>query len=189
MRDIVLSLRSVVALWLLTALIYPLLILLIGQGLLPGPANGSLLTNAQGQIVGSALIGQTFSRDDYFWSRPSAVTYSEGAEVPTGVSGASNLAPSNPDLLDRVETEADRLQAAGVPLTADLLYSSSSGLDPHLSPAAVQGQVARVAAARGLPPETVQQLVNDHIEGRFLGLFGEPTVNLLQLNLALDQLA
>lgn len=189
MRDLILSLRSVVALWLLTALIYPLLLLVIGQGLLPGQANGSLLTDAQGQVVGSALIGQTFSRDDYFWSRPSAVAYSEGAEVPTGVSGASNLAPSNPDLLTRVETEAVRLQAAAVPLTADLLYSSGSGLDPHLSPAAVQGQVARVAAARGLSPAVIQQLVDSHIEGRFLGLFGEPKVNLLRLNLALDQLA
>ena len=189
MRDIVTSIRSTIALWLLTALLYPLLILLIGQGLLPYQANGSLITDAQGTVVGSALIGQTFTADRYFWGRPSAINYSEGeAAAPTGLSGASNLAPNNPALVTRIEEDAARWQAADVEPTADLLYSSGSGLDPHISPAAAQAQIDRVAQARNLAPQVLETLIDQHRDRRFLGIFGEPTVNVLTLNLALDAL-
>ncbi|HEY9888074.1 MAG TPA: potassium-transporting ATPase subunit C, partial [Candidatus Obscuribacterales bacterium] len=105
-RDITTSIRTTVVLWLLTALVYPFLILMIGQGIFPTQANGSLIMNDQGQIIGSTLIGQSFSSDEYFWSRPSAIDYSQGeAAAPTGISGASNLAPSNPDLWARIQSE------------------------------------------------------------------------------------
>ncbi|MGB3519675.1 MAG: K(+)-transporting ATPase subunit C [Elainellaceae cyanobacterium] len=188
-RDITTSIRTMIVLWLLTALIYPMLIVAIGQGFFPTQANGSLITNEQGQIIGSALIGQTFSRDEYFWSRPSAIDYSQGEEAaPTGVSGASNLAPSNTALLERIQSEADRLQAAGIEPTADLLYTSGSGLDPHISPASALNQLDRIAAVRNLTPDSLQTLIEQHTEGRFLGIFGEPAVNTVTLNLALDQL-
>jgi K+-transporting ATPase ATPase C chain len=186
-RDFVISLRSVLVLWGLTVVIYPLFILLFGQIFFPFQANGSLLTNAQGQVVGSALIGQSFTSDEYFWSRPSVIDYSETAEAaPTGLSGASNLAPSNPELMEQIEVELGRLQTANIQPTADLLYSSGSGLDPHISVAAAQAQVERIAESRALPVEAVQDLISDHTEGRFLGIFGEPGVNVLRLNLALD---
>lgn len=188
-RDITTSIRTMIVLWLLTALIYPMLIFAIGQGFFPAQANGSLITNEQGQIIGSALIGQTFSRDEYFWSRPSAIDYSQGEDAaPTGISGASNLAPSNTALLERIQSEADRLQAAGIEPTADLLYTSGSGLDPHISPASALNQLDRIAAVRNLTPDSLQTLIEQHTEGRFLGIFGEPAVNTVTLNLALDQL-
>ena len=188
-RDFIISLRSVLVLWGLTVIIYPLFILLVGQLFFPFQANGSLLTNAQGQVIGSALIGQSFTSNEYFWSRPSVIDYSETAEaVPTGLSGASNLAPSNPELMEQIEAELERLQTANVQPTADRLYSSGSGLDPHISIAAAQAQVERIAESRALPVEAVQDLISDHTQGRFLGIFGEPGVNVLQLNLALDQI-
>lgn len=188
-RDIVLSIRSMVALWLLTAVLYPLLIWGVGQAVFPSQANGSLITNGQNQVIGSALIGQSFSRDRYFWGRPSAINYSQGKDaVPTGLSGASNLAPSNPALLDRIQADVTKLQQANVVPTADLLYSSGSGLDPHITPAAAIAQAERVAIARGISPEPVRELIVKNTEGRLLGIFGEPVVNVLRLNLALDQL-
>jgi K+-transporting ATPase ATPase C chain len=186
-RDLFISIRSTLFLWLLTAFIYPAVILIIGQVAFPYQANGSLITNSGGQIVGSALIGQTFTSDQYFWSRPSTIQYSEGDDAaPTGLSGASNLAPSNPDLLDRIQQENQRLAVTGIQPTADLLYTSGSGLDPHISPAAAQAQINRVAQARSLPPDQLQTLIDQHTNHRFLGIFGEPGVNVLQLNLALD---
>ncbi|MFE4107991.1 K(+)-transporting ATPase subunit C [Almyronema epifaneia] len=188
-RDLTTSLRTTVGLWLLTALIYPLLIFAIGQSLFPTQANGSLIINTQGQLVGSSLIGQAFSRDEYFWSRPSPVNYSLGEEAaPTGLSGATNLAPSNPELIEQVRQRAQILQAADIELTADLLYSSGSGLDPHISPASALAQIDRIAAIRNLSPDKLQTLIAQHTEGRFLGIFGEPAVNTVGLNLALDQL-
>lgn len=146
MQDFIISIRSIATLWILTAFLYPLLIFLIGQVAFPYQANGSLLTNAQGKIVGSALIGQTFTANKYFWSRPSVIAYSEEESAsPTGLSGGSNLAPDNPDLLKRIRAEAQRLRSKGIEPTADLLYSSGSGLDPHISPAAAEAQVERVA--------------------------------------------
>lgn len=189
MQDLIISIRSIATLWILTAFLYPLLIFLIGQGIFPYQANGSILTNAQGDIVGSALVGQTFTTDEYFLSRPSTIAYSEGdAAAPTGISGGSNLAPSNPDLLDRVQAEAQRLRDAGIEPTADLLYTSGSGLDPHISPAAAEAQVERVAQSRGLSADEVRSLIAQNTDGRFLGIFGEPGVNVLPLNLALDSL-
>ncbi|APB34358.1 potassium-transporting ATPase subunit C [Gloeomargarita lithophora Alchichica-D10] len=188
MRDLVISVRSTVVLWILTAALYPLLILGIGQVAFPVQANGSLLTNAQGQVVGSALIGQTFQGNSYFWGRPSAINYSEGEKAaPTGISGASNFAPGNLDLLKRIEAEIQRLKAAGVAPTGDLVYSSGSGLDPQISVAAAQAQIQRIAKDRGLTSDGLETLIAQHTEPRFLGIFGEPGVNVLQLNLALDQ--
>ncbi|MDS3861868.1 K(+)-transporting ATPase subunit C [Thermosynechococcaceae cyanobacterium BACA0444] len=189
MRDLVIAIRSSIVLWVLTALIYPLVILVIAQVGFPFQANGSLLTNSSQQVIGSALIGQSFTSERYFWGRPSVVNYSENKEAnPTGVSGASNLAPSNPELLKRIKPEIDRFQKAGVKPTADLVYSSGSGLDPHISIAAAQAQVNRVAQARNLSSDQLNTLIEKHTDGRFLGIFGEPGVNVLQLNLALDQL-
>jgi K+-transporting ATPase ATPase C chain len=188
-RDFVISVRSIALLWILTALIYPAVILLVGQVAFPHQANGSLLTDAGGQVVGSTLIGQSFTSPQYFQSRPSTTNYSEGDDAaPTGISGASNLAPSNPDLLARIQTDVDRLQAEGIQPTADLIYTSGSSLDPHISPAAAQAQIDRVAKARALSPDEIQPLIAQHTVRRFLGLFGEPGVNVLKLNLALDGL-
>jgi K+-transporting ATPase ATPase C chain len=191
----------------ITALIYPLVMVAFGLIIFPFQANGSILTNAQGEPVGSALIGQPFTSDRYFNSRPSTTSYStadptadEAEILRTGVSGASNLAPSNPALLDRiqgkpdpdpelaVEGEIPRLQAAGVTPTADLVYTSGSSLDPHITPAGARAQIDRVAAARGLQPNQLEDLINQSTDGRFLGIFGEPGVNVLKLNLALDAL-
>lgn len=189
MREAIRAIRVTLILWLLTALIYPLLILLIGQVSFPFQANGSLLKNQEGQIVGSALIGQSFSSDEYFISRPSTVNYSEGKDaLPTGVSGASNLAPSNPELVKRVQATVAELQTANIQPTADLVYASGSGLDPHISVASAYAQAPRVAAARSLSVDLVQALIPKYTNGRFLGIFGEPGVNVLQLNLALDNL-
>lgn len=189
LRQINKAIRSTIALWLLTALLYPLFMLLSGQIALPFQANGSLLTNPQGTVIGSALIGQPFRGDRYFWSRPSTIDYSTKPEVATtGVSGASNLAPSNPELLKRIQGEAAQLKQANIQPIADLVYTSGSGLDPHISVAAAQAQVQRVATARRIDPNQLQTLVAKNTDGRFLGIFGEPGVNVLKLNLALDAL-
>ncbi|MBR8828433.1 MAG: K(+)-transporting ATPase subunit C [Gomphosphaeria aponina SAG 52.96 = DSM 107014] len=190
MRDFVISLRSIIILWIVTVVIYPVLILAIGQVGFSDQANGSLITNNEGKVVGSAIIGQTFTSEQYFWSRPSSVSYSEGSDAsPTGISGASNLAPDNPELLSRIETEAQRLDNEGVKPIADLLYASGSGLDPHISPAAARVQIERIANRRQISPSEIEQLVQQYTEGRFLGIFGEPGVNVLRLNLALDNIS
>jgi K+-transporting ATPase ATPase C chain len=195
MREAGRAIRSTLILWVLTALIYPLFMVAVGQIVFPFQANGSLLRNDQGQVIGSALIGQPFSSDRYFNSRPSTTSYStadpnndETGVLHTGVSGASNLAPSNPDLIQRIREEADRLNAAGVTPTADLLYTSGSSLDPHVTPEAARAQIARVAQARNLQPNQIEPLITQNTQGCFLGVFGEPGVNVLQLNLALDRL-
>jgi K+-transporting ATPase ATPase C chain len=178
-----------------TAVLYPGLILLIGQVAFPFQANGSLLKNAQGAVVGSALIGQPFTSDRYFWSRPSTTRYSTANPtndktgiLKTGVSGASNLAPSNPALLERIRPEVIRLKQAGIQPTADLVYTPGSSLDPHITIEAARSQIERIAKARRLNTNQVEILITRHIEGRFLGIFGEPGVNVLKLNLDLAQL-
>lgn len=200
------AVRSTLVLWVLTAVLYPLVMLAVGQLIFPVQANGSIIPNAQGQPVGSALIGQPFTSDRYFNSRPSTTAYStadpnadEAGVLQTGVSGASNLAPSNPALLDRIKGKPDpdpeqaiegdlpRLQAAGIEPTADLVYTSGSSLDPHITPEGARSQIGRVAAARGLQPAQLEALIQQNIDGRFLGIFGEPGVNVLKLNLALDE--
>jgi potassium-transporting ATPase KdpC subunit len=201
------AVRSTLVLWVLTAIIYPFAMITLGQLVFPFQANGSILTNSQGQPVGSALIGQPFTSDRYFNSRPSTTSYSTAdpkadtaGVLKTGVSGASNLAPSNPALIDRIKGKADpdpaktiegdipRLQKAGIQPTADLVYTSGSSLDPHIMPAGARAQIDRVAKARGLQPNQLEGLIDRNTDGRFLGIFGEPGVNVLKLNLALDAL-
>jgi potassium-transporting ATPase KdpC subunit len=187
-QDVFKSIRLVMLLWLMTAVIYPLITLGFGQIFFPVQANGSLLQNAQGQTIGSSLIGQPFTSDRYFWSRPSVVNYATAPEIQTtGTSGASNLAPSNPALIDRIKLDAQRLQQAQMAPTADLLYTSGSGLDPHISLASAATQIQRVAQARGVTTSQLESLINKSVDGRFLGIFGEPGVNVLKLNQSLDR--
>lgn len=173
---------------LLTGAIYPALVTAIAQTLMAGPANGSLLTDQQGQPAGSALIGQTFSEAKYFWGRPSATSpYSYNAAASSG----SNLGPTNPALIEAVAAriqalkQADPQNKALIPV--DLITASGSGLDPHISPAAAEYQVKRVAKARRISEAKVRELVASHSEARQWGVFGEPRVNVLTLNLALDR--
>ena len=172
----------------ITGLIYPLVVTGVAQVLFPQQANGSLIVK-NGQAVGSQLIGQPFDDPKYFWGRPSATgpfPYNAAA------SSGSNLGPSNPALTDAVKARMDTLKAADPtntqPIPVDLVTSSASGLDPHISPAAADYQVARVAHTRGLDESAVRQLVAQHTQGRDLGVLGEPRVNVLELNLALDAL-
>jgi len=172
----------------ITGLIYPLVVTGVAQVLFPQQANGSLIVK-NGQAVGSQLIGQPFDSPKYFWGRPSATgpfPYNAAA------SSGSNLGPSNPALTDAVKARMDTLKAADPantqPIPVDLVTSSASGLDPHISPAAADYQVARVAHTRGLDESAVRQLVAQYTQGRDLGVLGEPRVNVLELNLALDAL-
>ena len=187
-----------VALTLVTGLVYPLAMTGIAQVLFPRQAQGSLIER-NGVVVGSELVGQVFESDKYFHGRPSATTAPDPNDSTKTVpapynatnSGGSNLGPSNKALVDRVQGDLDKLKqenpSASVP--PDLVTTSASGLDPHISPEAALFQVPRIAKARNLPEDRVRQLVADHTEGRFLGLLGESRVNVLLLNLALDQLA
>jgi K+-transporting ATPase ATPase C chain len=186
-RETITAVRMTLVLWLLTAIIYPLGILLIGQALFPFQANGSVMVNLDNQVIGSALIGQTFTSDRYFHGRPSAVRYSEGKQAsPTGISGASNFAPSNPALLERIVEEANQLQEQNIEPLGDLIYASGSGLDPHISLRSARQQLSRVARARDVGENEIIPLINKYTDGRFLRTFGEPGVNVLRLNYALD---
>lgn len=171
---------------LVTGLLYPLLVTGVAQAVFPHQANGSLVQR-DGQTVGSELIGQAFSLPGHFWSRPSAtgpMAYNAAA------SGGSNLGPSHPALAEAVQARIVALRAADpgntAPVPVDLVTASASGLDPHISLAAARYQVARVARVRGLSPEQVNTLVDQHTEGAWLGFMGEARVNVLALNLALD---
>jgi len=187
-KEIAIALKNTLILWLITAILYPIIILVIGQTVFPFQANGSFIKNLQGEVVGSALIGQNFTSERYFLSRPSSVDYSPiELGVKTGISGASNLAPSNPQLLENVQNRISQL--AQITPTADLIYASGSGLDPHISIAAANAQISRVANVRGLSAAQVKALVEKNTEHRFLEIFGEPGVNVLKLNLALDNLS
>jgi K+-transporting ATPase ATPase C chain len=173
---------------LMTGVIYPFVIAGIGTALFPEQAAGSLIVR-NGEPIGSRLIGQNFMEPRYFWGRPSATG---GSPYNPQASGGSNQGPLNPALAEAVKARIDALRAVDpgndAPVPVDLVTASASGLDPHVSVAAANYQVARVARVRGTPVEQVQALVDRHSSGRVLGLFGEPTVNVLELNLALDEL-
>lgn len=186
-RELFRAIRITIVFWLIAGIIYPLAILVVGQGLFPYQANGSIMQNIEAQPIGSALIGQVFSSEEYFHSRPSAARYSQGRRArPTGISGGSNLAPSNPALLNRIIEEANRLREENIQPIEDLIYSSGSGLDPHISIQAARQQIERVARARNVQPDEILRLMNKYTDGRFLWIFGEPGVNVLRLNYALD---
>ncbi|RCJ27646.1 K+-transporting ATPase subunit C [Nostoc minutum NIES-26] len=181
------AIRITLVLWLLTAIIYPLAILVVGQVFFPFQANGSVMVNIEAKPIGSALIGQVFTSERYFQGRPSVVRYSQGRKAkPTGISGASNLAPSNPELLNRIIEQANQFQEENIQPTADLIYTSGSGLDPHISLITARRQVERVARARGIKEDEILPLLSKYTDGRFLWIFGEPGVNILRLNYALD---
>lgn len=182
------ALTLFIALSIVTGLLYPLLVTGVAQTAFPHQANGSLITQG-GKTVGSELIGQAFTEPGHFWGRPSAT-----APMPynASASGGSNLGPTNPALTDAVKARIEALRAADPgntrPVPVDLVTASASGLDPQISRAAADYQAARVAKARGLPLAQVQALVQQHTESPWLGVLGEPRVNVLALNLALESL-
>jgi K+-transporting ATPase ATPase C chain len=188
MKTFVVAIRVTIVTLVLTGLVYPFLITGLAQVLFPWRANGSLVTDEKGQVVGSELIGQGFANPAYFQARPSAA--GEKGYDATSSSG-SNLGPTSKKLQDRINEDLKRLkeenpQAAG-PVPAQLVTASASGLDPHLSPEAALWQVPRVAKARGISAERVKTVVESSVEGRTFGILGEPIVNVLLVNLALDR--
>jgi K+-transporting ATPase ATPase C chain len=191
------AIMMIVCMTLITGLAYPLAMTGMAQLLFPWQANGSLVSR-DGKVIGSALIGQNFTSEKYFHPRPSATTEPDPKDATKTVpvpyaadnSSGSNLGPTQKDLIDRVKGDAETLakENPGTPIPVDLVTTSASGLDPDIAPAAALFQVPRVAKARNLSVDQVRSLVDAHIQGRALGVLGEPVVNVLALNMALDTL-
>jgi K+-transporting ATPase ATPase C chain len=187
MKQWIIAIKITVVLVLVTGVLYPLLVTGLSQVIFPARANGSLVT-ANGHVVGSELIGQNFARPEYFHGRPSAA----GDKGYDGLSSSgSNLGPTSQKLIDRVKGDVEKFHAENPSfhgeIPADMLTASGSGLDPHISPESAAAQVDRVAQARKIAPEHVRQLVANYMEGRQFGILGEPRVNVLKLNLAMDR--
>lgn len=177
-----------VLLAILTGVVYPVAVTLLAQGIFPYQANGSIVMK-DGALIGSELIGQSFEDPRYFWGRPSAT---EQTPYNAASSGGSNMGPTNPDYLDEVRRRVEAIRKAHPeqtgPVPVELVTASGSGLDPHISPAAAEYQATRVAKVRGLPADAIRRLIAEQTKGRTLGILGEPRVNVLRLNLALDDL-
>jgi len=186
MKNLTTAILMTLVTTILLGLIYPLVVTGLAQVIFPERANGQLIKAADGSVIGSRLIGQPFSSPGYFRSRPSAaglVGYDAGG------SSGSNLGPTNQKLVDRVKADVEKLRAEnpGKPVPIDLVTTSGSGLDPHISPAAAEFQIPRVARERGMSEDEVRRIVAANSEGRQFGFLGEPTVNVLELNLELDK--
>ena len=186
MKNLTTAILMTIVTTILLGLIYPLVVTGLAQVIFPEQANGSLIKSSDGTVLGSRLIGQPFSSAGYFRSRPSAagaVGYDAGA------SSGSNLGPTNQKLVDRVKADVEKLRAEnpGQPIPVDLVTTSASGLDPHISPAAAEFQVPRVARERGMTEDELRRLIKAHTEGRQFGFLGEATVNVLELNIELDR--
>ncbi len=186
-KEIMVALRASAVTLALTGIIYPLFMTGVAQALFSRAANGSLMQDEKGAVVGSALIGQVFTNGAYLQGRPSAA----GTGYDATASGGSNLGPTSKKLRDRVLADVDRLRKenpeAPLPIPAELVTTSASGLDPELSPEAAAWQVARIARARQIAPERIRAVIESKVEGRDLGIFGEPRVKVLAVNLALDE--
>jgi len=186
-KEIIVALRATAVTLVLTGLLYPLFMTGVAQALFSHQANGTMVQDEKGRVVGSALIGQAFTNPGYLQGRPSAA--GNGYD-PTASSG-SNLGPTSKKLRDRVAADVDRLRKenpdAPLPIPGELVTTSASGLDPELSPEAAYWQVARIAHARQIAPERIRAVIEDRVQGRDLGIFGEPRVNVLAVNLALDE--
>src|SRR5580765_3678700 len=186
MKNLLTAVLMTIVTTVLLGLVYPLVVTGLAQVIFPDQANGQLIKRGDGTIVGSRIIGQPFGGPGYFRSRPSAAG---AAGYDAGASSGSNLGPTNQKLIDRVKADVEKLQAdnPGKPVPIDLVTTSGSGLDPHISPAAAEFQIPRIARERKMSENEVRQIVNAHTEGRQFGVFGEPRVNVLELNLDLDQ--
>lgn len=185
MKNLITSVLLILVFTVTLGILYPLAVWGVSQAIFPNQANGSLIRNVKGEIVGSELIGQNFTSPKYFHGRPSAA----GNGYDAGASSGSNLGPTSKKLIDRIKTDTETLQTENpnTSVPADLVTTSGSGLDPHISPAAAEFQVPRVASERGLSESALRDIVTKATEGRQFGFLGEPRVNVLKLNLELDK--